>query len=269
MQGELGDQYDYGARFYDAEIGRWNVTDPMSEKYFDHSPYNYTANNPIRFIDPDGREIFLPGDKDAQEAYLKMLYKSTGNNYSIIDNKLTFLNSDKDFIGLRSETLINTIQKGMDAKDVYILNLVGGSGDDKGVFIDSYNDKKIDISDLGKLGKVSTALQGAAIGHYLNEVQESGGFDVAHKSSLKVEGKIYGELSGFKDITQRTDYSNAPSNGYQTVIFKYNAKNIYELLQGATSTTKQTFVEMGGVKIPANEVIVTPTGELKSVKKMP
>ena len=46
--------YDYGARHYNPVTARWDRVDPLCEKYYSMSPYNYCGGNPINAIDPNG-----------------------------------------------------------------------------------------------------------------------------------------------------------------------------------------------------------------------
>ncbi len=61
------DWNDHGARLYDPAIVKWNGIDQLTEKYYSWSPYNYVANNPIVFNDPDGKDLLIHYVENNQE----------------------------------------------------------------------------------------------------------------------------------------------------------------------------------------------------------
>ena len=86
--------YDFEARLKDAILPMFLTMDPMAEKYYSVSPYAYCGNNPIKFIDPDGYEIWIYyEDKNGKQQ--QMLYtanmKYKGNN-TFVSASVKYLN---------------------------------------------------------------------------------------------------------------------------------------------------------------------------------
>lgn len=190
-------------------IARFLSVDPHAEKYASISPYAYVANNPLIFVDPDGKDIILAGTRKQQKQFVRLLSQRTGNKYRVdrngnVFNKNGRVNAQTN--NKKSGRLSQLTENAINGNNNITIGLVDNApqAGRNGMEFDSYDSGQLDLHDF----KVSDRrTQAGQLGHIITEREltpnyqdpanrTNANFQVGHNAGLTEESAIITEMSG-------------------------------------------------------------------------
>ena len=212
--------YDFGARWFDvAGVPMWTSVDPLAEKYYNISPYVYCNNNPVMFIDPDGRDYGVTIDSEKQTITITATYYATSDSYESAKSSVDMINAQSGKFQYEMNDIPSTVNFNLKAEDIKSNNIGDlnwkKAMDDSGeantylVVPDDYNkmDENTNGRTMGgqdifvKSSRSKSETGGHEIGHTLGMTHNESGLMTAD-SSNKMRSKEFNQ----RDINDMIRY---------------------------------------------------------------
>ncbi len=232
--------YDFGARMYDNRLGRWLSLDPLAQKYPSLSPYNFVANSPIMYVDPDGKRIKptnINSKKLIKEAYDRIFsgaLEEVGSNIDFNDDGILAYKDEPTLSQSKAKRIIKDSNLSRDEKLTAIAYLNAARIDrtyEVQVDYESGDIEKGIESDLN-FGLVTPNKQNYDLSESIKKAKGRG--ESTREIKREMTGSISGEASS--EFYENQDIKSVPSS---SGLYNFQVNE-----SGDNMQTNQAFDEM-------------------------
>jgi uncharacterized protein RhaS with RHS repeats len=194
---------------YMPDIGRWGAIDPLANKYYLLSPYNYVANNPVMFIDPDGKKIVVPNPNDRAKVLDMINSRGAGAVFAFNKQGELYMTGKANPKAAGSHYYNEKLQAGIESKGIISISVGStfrdNAGKEKSVDIDAGGGvTQAGFSDGTKIAQITIS------GNENNKLKDENGNKLRDEAADILAHEVVGHAVPF--ITGDQDTGNAVDN---------------------------------------------------------